>query len=723
MLDVIIDKIKKQKLDVDIDLIKRAYELAEKAHKDQFRESGEPYLMHPVEVALITIELGLDTDTICAALLHDVVEDTEYTYEDIKNMFNPQIAFLVEGVTKLGKIEYKSKEEQQAENIRKMLVAMASDVRVILIKLADRLHNMRTLKYLPPHKQKEKAQETLDIFAPLAHRLGISKIKWELEDLCLRYLKPDEYYDLVNKVQKKRVEREKELNEIIDILKSKLSQSGIISDIEGRPKHFYSIYRKMVFKNKTFDQIFDLLAIRVIVDTVRDCYAALGIVHTLWKPIPGRFKDYIAMPKPNMYQSLHTTVIGPGGQPFEIQIRTWEMHRTAEYGIAAHWKYKEGITSDDLGDRLKWLREIIEFQKQTSDAKEFMETVKIDLFSDEVFVFTPKGTVIDLPIDSTPIDFAYRIHTDIGNKCVGAKVNGKMVPLDYKLKTGDIVEIITSSTSKGPSRDWLNIAKSSQAKNKIKQYFKRIYKEENIEKGKELIEKELRRQKIPYSDAMKSDVIDVVLKRFNYAQLDDIYATIGSGALSASLVVGKIKEELFKDKEKEEVKNIADIEQKKYTQRERKREGVKQGIEVKGEKDLLVRFAKCCNPVPGDEIIGFITKGRGVSIHRKDCTNFKHLSEVEPERVIEARWTGEHTSSFVADIQIEATDRTGLLADITNTIVNAKVSVKAINARTNRKNTATIHLSLEVLNTEQLEKIMRDFRKLTGVIDVYRNRN
>lgn len=721
MLDVIIDKIKKQKLDVDLELIKKAYELAEKAHKDQYRESGEPYLMHPVEVALITIELGLDTDTICAALLHDVVEDTDYTYEDIKNMFNPQIAFLVEGVTKLGKIEYKSKEEQQAENIRKMLVAMANDVRVILIKLADRLHNMRTLKYLPPHKQKEKAQETLDIFAPLAHRLGISKIKWELEDLCLRYLKPEEYYDLVNKVQKKRVEREKELNEIIEILKNKLAQAGITADIEGRPKHFYSIYRKMVFKNKTFDQIFDLLAVRVIVDTVRDCYAALGIVHTLWKPIPGRFKDYIAMPKPNMYQSLHTTVIGPGGQPFEIQIRTWEMHRTAEYGIAAHWKYKEGIQSDDLGDRLKWLREIIEFQKQTSDAREFMETVKIDLFSDEVFVFTPKGTVIDLPVDSTPIDFAYRIHTDIGNKCVGAKVNGKMVPLDYKLKTGDIVEIITSSTSKGPSRDWLNIAKSSQAKNKIKQYFKRIYKEENIEKGKELIEKELRRQKIPYDDAMKNDVIEIVLKRFNYAQIDDLYATIGSGALSPSLVVGKIKEELFK--EKEEPKVITEIDQKRESRRERKREGIKHGVEVKGEKDLLVRFAKCCNPVPGDDIIGFITKGRGVSVHRKDCTNFKHLSEVEPNRVIEVNWTGEHTSSFIADIQIQAVDRTGLLADITNTIVNSKVSVKAINARTNRKNTATIQLSLEVLNTEQLEKIMREFRKLTGVIDVYRNRN
>lgn len=720
MLDIILDKINKQKLDVDINLIKKAYELAENAHKDQFRESGEPYLVHPVEVALIIIELGLDTDTICAALLHDVVEDTNYTYEDVKNMFNEQVAFLVEGVTKLGKIEYKSKEEQQAENIRKMLIAMANDVRVILIKLADRLHNMRTLKYVPPNKQKEKAQETLDVYAPLAHRLGISKIKWELEDLCLRYLKPEDYYDLVNKVQKKRVEREKELTEIISILQDKLSKSGIVADIEGRPKHFYSIYRKMVYKNKTFDQIFDLLAVRVIVDTVRDCYAALGIVHTLWKPIPGRFKDYIAMPKPNMYQSLHTTVIGPAGQPFEIQIRTWEMHRTAEYGIAAHWKYKEGISEDEIGDRLKWLREIIEYQKQTTDAKEFMETVKIDLFSDEVFVFTPKGTVIDLPVDSTPIDFAYRIHTDVGNKCVGAKVNGKMVPLDYKLKTGDIVEIITSSTTKGPSRDWLNIAKSSQAKNKIKQYFKKIYKEENIEKGKELIEKELRRQKISYSEAMKSENIELILKRFNYSQADDLYATIGSGALSASMVVGKLKEEIFKEEPKQQQPII---ETKKDNRQEKRREHSKPGIEVKGEKDLLVRFAKCCNPVPGDEIVGFITKGRGVSVHRSDCTNFAHLAEVEPERVIDVKWTGEHTASFIADIQIEATDRTGLLADITSTIVNAKVAVKAINARTSKKNTATIQLSIEVANTDQLQKIMREFRKLQGVLDVYRNRN
>ncbi|MCX7904062.1 MAG: bifunctional (p)ppGpp synthetase/guanosine-3',5'-bis(diphosphate) 3'-pyrophosphohydrolase, partial [Caloramator sp.] len=437
MLQRLLDKIRENNLDVDIEMIQKAYNVAEKAHEGQLRESGDPYILHPVEVAIILVEMGLDTDAICAALLHDVVEDTHLSYDDVKREFNESIADLVDGVTKLGKIEYKSKEEQQAENIRKVLIAMAKDIRVILIKLADRLHNMRTLKYLPPEKQKAKAQETLDIYAPLAHRLGISKIKWELEDLSLRYLHPDEYYDLVSKVQKKRAEREKEINEIKSILKEKLEQAGIKADIDGRPKHFYSIYRKMHYKNKTFDQIFDLLAVRVIVDTVKDCYAALGIAHTLWKPIPGRFKDYIAMPKPNMYQSLHSTVIGPNGQPFEIQIRTWEMHRTAEYGIAAHWKYKEGINNRelDIDEKLHWLRQILELQKEAKDATEFMETVKIDLFSDEVFVFTPKGAVIDLPVDSTPIDFAYRIHTDVGNKCVGAKVNGRMVPLDYKLKT------------------------------------------------------------------------------------------------------------------------------------------------------------------------------------------------------------------------------------------------------------------------------------------------
>ncbi|QCX32787.1 bifunctional (p)ppGpp synthetase/guanosine-3',5'-bis(diphosphate) 3'-pyrophosphohydrolase [Caloramator sp. E03] len=722
LFNKISDKIKELNIEerLDIDAIYKAYYISKKAHEGQMRESGEPYILHPVEVALILIEMGLDTDTICAALLHDVVEDTEYTYEDVKREFNIEVANLVEGVTKLGKIEYKSKEEQQAENIRKVLLAMAKDVRVILIKLADRLHNMRTLKYLPPSKQKEKAQETLDIYAPVAHRLGISKIKWELEDLSLRYLNPEEYYDLVNKVSKKRAERENEINEIIRVLSEKFEQAGIKADIDGRPKHFYSIYRKMYQKNKTFDQIFDLLAIRVIVETIKDCYASLGIVHTLWKPIPGRFKDYIAMPKPNMYQSLHSTVIGPKGQPFEIQIRTWEMHRTAEYGIAAHWKYKEGIQEDEIENKLKWLREIMEYQKNAKDAKEFMETVKIDLFSDEVFVFTPKGTVIDLPIDSTPLDFAYRIHTDIGNRCVGARVNGKMVPLDYKLVTGDIVEIITSNTSKGPSRDWLNIVKSSQAKTKIRQWFKRTFKEENVEKGRDSFEKEIKRQGLSFSDAMKSEYIDVILKKFNFSQIDDMYSSIGSGAINASQIISRIKEEMRKNEEDSE--SILKIPERIDTSKRRyNREGKKPGIVVKGEKDLLVRFAKCCNPVPGDDIIGFITKGRGVSIHRKDCKNFYNLSLIEPERVVDASWTGEHTADFLADVQIEAYDRHGLLSDITNILTNAKLSLKAMNARTSKNNIAIIALTLQVNNIDQLDKIMKDFRKLQGIIDVYRN--
>lgn len=722
MLQKILDKIKEYKLDVDVNLITKAYETARDAHKDQCRESGEPYLMHPVEVALILIEMGLDTDTICAALLHDVVEDTDYTYEDIKEMFNAEIANLVEGVTKLGKIEYRTKEEQQAENVRKMLVAMAKDVRVILIKLADRLHNMRTLKYIPPAKQKIKAQETLDIFAPLAHRLGISKIKWELEDLSLRYIHPEDYYDIVNKVSQKRVEREKSINQIIEVLKEKLSSSGIDSDIEGRPKHFFSIYRKMAYKNKTFDQIFDLLAVRIIVDSVRDCYAALGIVHTLWKPIPGRFKDYIAMPKPNMYQSLHSTVIGPGGQPFEIQIRTWEMHRTAEYGIAAHWKYKEGIEESDIEDKLQWLREMVEYQKESKDPTEFMETVKMDLFTDEVFVFTPKGTVIDLPMDSTPIDFAYRIHTDVGNNCVGAKVNGRMVPLDYKLKTGEIVEVITSAVSKGPSRDWLNIAKSSQARAKIKQWFKRTFKEENVEKGRESIEKEIKRQGLNYSEIMKVEFIEPVLKKFNFAQMEDMFSSIGSGAITAAQVITRIKEE-FRKKEQDGDKNWRVLEKQQAPAKKVKTEHRKPGIEVKGVKEILVRFAKCCNPVPGDSIVGFITKGRGVSVHRKDCKNFENLCSQEPEKVVDVNWTGEHTTDFLADIQIQAYDRPGLLAEITLAIANFKIGVRSINARIGKNNIVVISLTLHVNDVEQLDKVMKDFRKLHGVTDVYRNRS
>ncbi|SEF92524.1 GTP pyrophosphokinase [Caloramator fervidus] len=713
MLQRLLDKIKENNLDVDIEMVKKAYHVAEKAHEGQVRESGDPYILHPVEVALILIEMGLDTDTICAALLHDVVEDTHLSYDDLKREFNESIAELVDGVTKLGKIEYKSKEEQQAENIRKVLIAMAKDIRVILIKLADRLHNMRTLKYLPPEKQKAKAQETLDIYAPLAHRLGIYKIKWELEDLALRYLHPEEYYDLVAKVQKKRIEREKEINEIINILKEKLEQAGIRADIEGRPKHFYSIYRKMHYKNKTFDQIFDLLAVRIIVDTVKDCYATLGIVHTLWKPIPGRFKDYIAMPKPNMYQSLHSTVIGPNGQPFEIQIRTWEMHRTAEYGIAAHWKYKEGINNKnlDIDEKLQWLRQILELQKEAKDAKEFMENVKIDLFSDEVFVFTPKGAVINLPVDSTPIDFAYKIHTDIGNKCIGAKVNGRMVPLDYKLKTGDIVEIITSTNSKGPSRDWLNIVKSSQAKSKIKQWFKRTFKEENIEKGQESFEKEAKRQGLNVNELLKHEYVETVLKKFNFTNLEDLYSAIGNGALTVHQVINKFKEEL----KKEEPKIVEEKDKK-----EKKTEIKKPGIVVEGEKNLFVRFAKCCNPVPGDEIIGFITRGRGISIHRKDCSNFKYLSKEEPDRVVEASWTGEHNATFLAEIFIEANDRHGLITDISSILTSSKLPIKAINART-KNNLALINLTVEVTSVEQIQKLIKDFRKINGVIDVYRN--
>ncbi|MEG0370729.1 MAG: bifunctional (p)ppGpp synthetase/guanosine-3',5'-bis(diphosphate) 3'-pyrophosphohydrolase, partial [Clostridium sp.] len=594
MLDNILNKIEDQKLNVDIEKIKKAYLLAEEAHGTQYRESGEPYLIHPVEVSLILVEMGLDTDTICAALLHDVVEDTDYTYEDIVQMFNEDVANLVEGVTKLGKIKYKSKEEQQAENIRKMLIAMAKDVRVILIKLADRLHNMRTLKYLLPEKQKIKAKETLDIFAPIAHRLGISKVKWELEDLSLRYISSDDYYNIGKLISQKRGEREKTITQIINILDSSLRKSSIEADIDGRPKHFYSIYRKMNLKHKTFDQIFDLLAVRVLVDSVKDCYAALGIVHTLWKPIPGRFKDYIAMPKPNMYQSLHSTLIGPGGQPFEIQIRTLEMHKIAEYGIAAHWKYKEGLKGDDMEARLSWLREIMEYQSETQDATEFMETVKIDFFSDKVFVFTPKGKVMDLPVESTPIDFAYRIHTDVGNKCVGAKVNGKMVSLDYVLETGDIVEIITSFSAKGPSHDWLSIAKSSQAKNKIKHFIKRSFKEENLDKGREYLERECKRQGISFSDVMKQEYIDMLLKRFSYNTLDDLYASMGSGAITAAQLLTRVKDEMRKSTE-----NIQETEIKEYKAYDKQKDkakasfGKKPGVDVKGEKDILVRFAKC----------------------------------------------------------------------------------------------------------------------------------
>lgn len=609
MLEMLVKKIKENCVNINMDMVDKAYNLAFEAHKEQKRDSGEPYIIHPIEVATILAELGMDTSTIVAGLLHDVIEDTEYTYDDIKNLFGEEVANLVSGVTKITKMEYKSKEEQQADNFRKMLLAMADDIRVIIIKLADRLHNMRTLKYRKKEKQKKTAMETLDIYAPLAHRLGISKIKWELEDLSFRYLHEEEYYDLVKQVAEKRTEREIYIKKIIEDMYNKLEEAGIDSDIDGRPKHFFSIYKKMVTKNKSIEQIFDLTAIRVLVNTVKDCYEVLGIVHTIYKPIPGRFKDYIAMPKPNMYQSLHTTVIGPQGKTFEIQIRTFEMHRTAEYGIAAHWKYKEGDNNGETKEKnfeskLVWLRDMLEFQKETADAQEFIEGFKIDLFTDEIFLFTPKGVVIDLPNGATPIDFAYRIHTDIGNKCVGAKVNGKIVPLDYKLKTGEIVEVLTSNNAKGPNMDWLNIAKSNQAKSKIRSWFKKAKKEENISKGKELFEKELKKQGVHFADIAKGETYEKFVKRNNINGMDDLYALIGLGAISASSFIWKLKDENQSKDEKVIEENTNKIIEDNISKAQRNKIDQTVGITVKGVDNLMIRFAKCCNPVPGDDIMG-----------------------------------------------------------------------------------------------------------------------
>ncbi|WHE08274.1 bifunctional (p)ppGpp synthetase/guanosine-3',5'-bis(diphosphate) 3'-pyrophosphohydrolase [Thermoanaerobacterium thermosaccharolyticum] len=715
MIEKVINKVKEyDKTENDINLILKAYDYALKAHEGQYRNSGEPYIVHPVEVAMILANLELDVSTIASGLLHDVIEDTSITYEDIKNEFGQEIADLVDGVTKLGMIEYKSKVEQQAENMRKMLIAMAKDIRVIMIKLADRLHNMRTLKYLSEEKQKEKAQETLEIYAPIAHRLGMSMIKWELEDLSLRYLHPDDYYSLVEKVAKKRKEREESIKELIDKLKEKLNEIGIKAEVDGRPKHFYSIYKKMKQQNKTFEQIYDLMAVRVIVNTVKDCYGTLGAVHTLWKPMPGRFKDYIAMPKPNMYQSLHTTVIGPKGEPFEIQIRTWDMHRTDEYGIAAHWRYKEGKSYEDEFDaKLSWLRQLLEWQRELKDAKEFMETLKIDLFTDEVYVFTPKGDVISLPAGSTPIDFAYSIHTEIGHRLNGAKVNGKIVPIDYELKNGDIVEILTTTNSdRGPSRDWLQIVKSSQAKNKIRQWFKKEKREENIERGEEIFYRELKRHGIQQSQ-LKGDIMESVLKKLNMHSEEDLFAAIGFGGLALNQIIPRIKEELKQIESENKKQNTPIVEIK----RKPKIGGM--GVIVKGEDNVMVRFSKCCSPVPGDEIVGYVTKGRGVSIHRKDCPNIKDYV-YDKNRIIEVEWDQGKNIAYQADIQIMANDRYGLLTDVTSILADIKISVRAVNARTTKDNVAIINLTLEITSREQLEKIMNKLKALDGVTDVYR---
>lgn len=714
------NKIAKYGTAEDVELVRRAYAYARKAHEGQLRKSGEPYINHPVAVAEILAGLELDGVTLAAALLHDVVEDTAVTDEELVKEFGPEVGLLVDGVTKLGRIRYLSREQQQAENLRKMFLAMAKDIRVILIKLADRLHNMRTLKHLPPEKQTRIARETLEIFAPLAHRLGISTIKWELEDTALRYLNPQQYYRIVNLMAKKRREREAYVQEVIETLRSKLNELEIKADLSGRPKHIYSIYRKMVSQNKQFNEIYDLLAVRVIVDNIKDCYAILGIVHTLWKPMPGRFKDYIAMPKANMYQSLHTTVIGPHGQPLEIQIRTWEMHRTAEYGIAAHWLYKEGKSasaSDGVFmQKLAWFREILEWQQDFKDAQEFMETLKIDLFSDEVFVFTPKGDVISLPAGSVPIDFAYRIHTDIGNRCIGAKINGKIVPLDYRLNTGDIVEILTSKHAFGPSRDWLKIVKSSQAKSKIRQWFKKEKREENIIKGKEAITSELRKHNLDPALLLSEKNLSDVAGKFNFTKEEDLLAAVGYGAFSPQQIVSRLLDKLRKESPAEEIPQI--VEGKELAGKRQRQNDL--GVRVKGVDNLLIRFSRCCNPVPGDEIVGYVTRGRGISVHRTDCPNILHAKLDGENRLLEVEWESSPTNSYNVDIEVTGLDRRGMMNEVLNVIAETKTDITAVTGRTDKNKMAVMNLSINIRNVDHLHAVVERIKRVPDVYTVRR---
>lgn len=717
----VIDRTKAYLNDEDVNLVRKAYDFAHQAHLNQFRKSGEPYIIHPVQVAGILADLEMDPATVAAGFLHDVVEDTSFSLKDIKEAFNDEVAMLVDGVTKLGKIKYKSHEEQQAENHRKMFVAMAQDIRVILIKLADRLHNMRTLKHLPAEKQRRISNETLEIFAPLAHRLGISKIKWELEDTALRYLNPQQYYRIVNLMKKKRAEREEYLNEVVNEVKNRLSEVSIKSEISGRPKHIYSIYRKMVLQNKQFNEIYDLLAVRIVVNSIKDCYAVLGIIHTCWKPMPGRFKDYIAMPKPNMYQSLHTTVIGPKGDPLEVQIRTSEMHRIAEFGVAAHWAYKEGKPVNEtttFEKKLTWFREILEFQNDTANAEEFIESLKIDLFSDMVFVFTPKGDVIELPSGSVPIDFAYRIHSEIGNKTIGSKVNGKMVTLDHKLKTGDIVEILTSKHSYGPSQDWLKLAQTSQAKNKIRQFFKKQRKDENVEKGRELVEKEIRNMDFDVKEILAADNVKRVADKFNFAHEDDMYAAVGYNGVTALQVANRLTEKWRRKRDQEQAANISSaVSELKSFPPTKKRES---GVRVTGIENLLIRLSRCCNPVPGDEIIGFITKGRGVSVHRADCTNIN--TEDAQARLIPVEWeTGlNDRKEYNVEIEISGYDRRGLLNEVLQAVNETKTNISAVSGKSDRNKMATINMSIAIHNVSHLHKVVDRIKQIPEIYAVRR---
>ena len=720
----------------DISMISKAYRIACDAHKDQFRKSGEPYIIHPLNVAIILAELELDKETIVAGILHDVVEDTVMTEEDLTREFGPDVALLVDGVTKLEKIPLTAdvdvsdaKLEMQAENLRKMFLAMAKDIRVIMIKLADRLHNMRTLKYQKPESQIRIAKETREIYCPIAQRLGISKIKIELDDLSLKYLEPDVYYDLVEKITLKKSEREKYIQGIVDEVTGYIKEAGIQAQVDGRVKHFFSIYKKMKNQNKTLDQIYDLFAVRIIVDSVKDCYAALGVIHEKYKPIPGRFKDYIAMPKANMYQSLHTTLIGTSGQPFEVQIRTFEMHKAAEYGIAAHWKYKEASDGKKVEareeEKLVWLRQILEWQRDMSDNKEFMNLLKndLDLFSDQVYCFTPTGEVKNLPAGSTPIDFAYSIHSAVGNKMVGARVNGKLVTIDYKIKNGDRLEIITSQNSKGPSRDWLNLVKSTQAKNKINQWFRSEYKEDNITRGRELLAAYCKAKSIVLSNLLKPEYMESAMQKYGLRDWDAVLAAIGHGALKEGQVVNRLAE-LYERDHKEELTNeevmanIAEASASKPAQMKSKN-----GIVVKGIADLSVRFSKCCSPVPGDEIVGFVTRGRGISIHRTDCINIVSLPESESVRLIDAEWqAGEEQKKerYIAELKIFANDRKGLLVDVSKAFTEKNIGIISLNTRTNKQGQATMQVSFEVSGREELARMIDKLSGIESVIDIVR---
>ena len=721
----VISKRKQHSRRVDTKLIMKAYNLANEKHKDQKRSSGEPYIIHPLNVAYILADIGLDESTISAALLHDVVEDTDVTDEQLRKEFGNEIADMVAGVTKLSNIQFASVEEQQAEDYRKMFLAMGKDIRVILIKLADRLHNMRTLKFLRRDRQIANAKETMELYAPLANRLGLYSLKWELEDLSFKYLEPEEYHELVEGINKKREERLKFIEKIMDDIRAELKKQKIDAEVTGRAKHLYSIYRKMKRDNKTLDQIYDLFALRILVNSIKDCYAALGVVHEMYSPMPGRFKDYIAVPKPNMYQSIHTTLLGDKGTPFEVQIRTWDMHRVAEYGIAAHWAYKEAsyfgkkqsVKVEE--DKLAWLRETLEWQSEMQDPQEFLNTLKTELFEDEVYVFTPKGAIKVLPRGATPIDFAYTIHAEIGNRMTGCKINSKMMPIITPLQSGDIVEIITSDNSKGPSRDWLKFVKSSTAKNRIKSWFKKAQKTENIEKGKDLIEKEVKRIGFSHSDLFKPEYIDPMLEKYKYKNLDEMYAAVGFGANSAVKVIARMLQEYRKEHQEEDIeKKLEELKQARH----RRPKPSSSGVIVKGIDNCLVKLSKCCNPVPGDEIVGYITKGRGVSVHRKDCVNVKDLLS-EENRMIDVEWYNDNTeTSYQVEIEIHSNDRSGLLVDILKQIGTTKAKILGVNTKTTKERIAIMDIMLEVENLDELNKAQKAIRKVDSVYEVRRKK-